>query len=75
MFGLGKKRSPLGAFLDRNKLSQEWLANESGLSRNVIWRMCDGERDDSKIQVSSKSKVISALRKNGYDVTSLDFWT
>lgn len=74
MFGLGKKRSPLGAFLDRNKLSQDWLAKEAGLSRNVIWRLCDGERNTDKIQVRSKSKVISALRKHGFDVVAADFW-
>lgn len=74
MLGLGKKRSPLGAFLDRNKLNQDWLAKEAGLSRNVIWRLCDGERNTEKIQVRSKSMVISALRKNGFDVTSIDFW-
>lgn len=74
MFGLGKSRSRLGVFLDKNKLKQEWLVKESGLSRDAVTRLCDGERDAEKLQVKSKSKAISALRKNGYDVRSDDFW-
>lgn len=74
MFGLGKKRSALGLFLDENKIKQEWLVKESGLSRNAITRLCDGGRDSDKLQIQSKAKVISALRKNGFDVQSSDFW-
>ncbi|MBB3132147.1 hypothetical protein FHS19_006874 [Paenibacillus rhizosphaerae] len=74
MYGLGKNRSLLGRYLDRNKIKQDWLAKEAGLSRNVIGRLCDGERSDDKIQVRSKVLVISALRKNGHDVRAADFW-
>lgn len=74
MRGLGKNRSLLGMFLDRNGISQEWIVKESGLSRNVLTRLCDGSRDSSKMQVGSKQKVISVLRKHGFDVTASDFW-
>lgn len=72
--GLGKSRSKLGKYIDKNKITQEWLAKQSGLSRNAITRLCDGERDDEKLRVTSKSQVISALRKNGHHVMSDDFW-
>ncbi|OIB04843.1 hypothetical protein AK95_14600 [Paenibacillus sp. LC231] len=75
MYGLGKKRSKLGAFLDREGITQEWLVKKSGLSRDAVSRLCDGNKDHEKLQVRSKSKVISALRKNGYDVISDDFWS
>lgn len=74
MYGLGKNRSPLGLFLDRNGISQEWIVKQSGLSRNVLTRLCDGSRDNSKAQIESKQKIISVLRKNGYDVQVSDFW-
>lgn len=74
MYGLGKKRSKLGAFLDRNRITQEWLVSTSGLSRDAVSRLCDGNRDHEKLQIKSKSKVISALRKHGYDVMASDFW-
>lgn len=74
MFGLGKSRSKLGAYLDRKNLSQEWLVKASGLSRNAVSRLCSGDQDPDKLQVASKSKVISALRKHGHDVQAGDFW-
>lgn len=75
LYGLGKKRSRLGKFLDREGLTQEWLVKASGLSRDTVSRLCDGNQDQEKLQVKSKSKAISALRKKGYDVTSGDFWS
>jgi hypothetical protein len=74
MFGLGKKRSKLGRFLDANGLNQEWLVKESKLSRDAVSRLCSGEQDPEKLHVKTKSKAISALRKNGYDVRSDHFW-
>jgi len=74
MRGLGKNRSPLGMFLDANGISQETIVKQSGLSRNVLTRLCDGTRDSSKAQIESKQKIISILRKHGYDVQASDFW-
>ncbi|GIP25492.1 hypothetical protein J23TS9_06220 [Paenibacillus sp. J23TS9] len=74
MYGLGKSRSPLGRYLDKNKIKQDWLAKEAGLSRNVIGRLCDGEKNTDKIQIRSKYLVVSTLRKNGFDVRVDDFW-
>jgi len=75
MFGLGKTRTKLGKFIDKNKneINQEWLAKSSGLSRDGISRLCDGEKNVSPTEDSMR-KVISALRRKGYDVTMADFW-
>jgi predicted XRE-type DNA-binding protein len=74
MFGLGKSRSRFGQYLDNNKISQESVVKTSGLSRNAVSRLCDGDRNDEKLYVESKFKVVSALRKMGYDVRTEDFW-
>lgn len=73
MYGLGKSRSKLGKFLDKNKLSQTWLENETKLTRNTITHMCSGDYQKG-FSIQSKQKVISALRKYGYDVMASDFW-
>lgn len=74
MNGLGKPRSKFGKFIDKEGIKQEWLVKETKLSRNAITRLCDGSRDDSKLYIETKQKVISALRKQGYDVRMTDFW-
>lgn len=73
MYGLGKPRSKLGRFLDDNKLSQSWLEKESGLMRNTISNMCNPDYKRG-FSVESRRKVISALRRKGFDVMSSDFW-
>lgn len=73
MYGLGKPRSKLGQFLDKNKLSQTWLEKQTGLTRNTVTYMCSRDYDKG-FSVRSRQKVISALRKHGYDVMVSDFW-
>ncbi|GAA2774323.1 hypothetical protein GCM10010451_68350 [Streptomyces virens] len=70
---LGKDRSPLGSFIDRNhRLSQEILAKETKLSRNTISDLCKG--DSRRPQIQTQQKIVSALRKLGYNVSTSDFW-
>jgi transcriptional regulator with XRE-family HTH domain len=72
--GLGKKRTKLGSFIDGNKeLSQEILAKATGLSRDAVSRLCDGNKNVRPI-ADTQIKVIGALRRMGYDVTREDFW-
>ena len=40
LWGLGKKRSKLGRWLDRNGYSQEDLTRASKVSRNTVSRVC-----------------------------------
>ncbi|MGG4035040.1 helix-turn-helix transcriptional regulator [Paenibacillus cisolokensis] len=71
MMGLGKKRTKLGTFLDQNKLTQWWLAKESGVGRNTISGLCSGEVEPQERTVQ---RIVAALRKHGYDVRAGDFW-
>lgn len=73
---LGKERSPLGSFIDRNKrLSQELVARESTLSRNTISDLCKGNsKNFRRPQIQTQQKIVSTLRKLGYNVSSSDFW-
>ncbi len=73
MFGLGKSRTKLGRFIDRNKISQGSLATASKKSRNTISDLCD---DSKGIQPNEETqiKIIGALRRMGHDVSPEDFW-
>lgn len=73
MYGLGKSRSKLGKFLDCNKLSQSWLEKQAGLTRNTVTHICSGDYDKG-FSIRTRQKVISVLRKHGYDVMVSDFW-
>jgi len=72
MFGLGKKRTDLGRWLDRNGYSQEDLVEESGVSRNTISKACS----DTDYEPSNKvmKKILKAVRKVDPDLSVEDFW-
>ncbi|MEK5415083.1 XRE family transcriptional regulator [Paenibacillus sp. FSL L8-0708] len=72
-FGLGKRRTRLGKFLDNAGIDQEWLTNKTKLNRDTISGLCDGGLSINP-RVATKQKVISALRKYGYNVKADDFW-
>lgn len=72
--GLGKPRSKLGKFLDRNGIKQKDIEGWTGISRVQIGKLCDGKARDIDPRKDTMYKVISALRKRGYDVDSSDFW-
>ncbi len=74
MSGLGKKRTPLGIFLDETpNISQEWLSIKTGKNRDTISDLCDGNKN-VKPRIKTKQLIISVLRKYGYNVKSIDFW-
>lgn len=73
MWGLGKKRSRLGKFIDSKGITQGDLAKRSGLGRNTISRACDGD-GDIYATPSTQVKIVGALRRMGYDVRAEDFW-
>ncbi|RDU34706.1 transcriptional regulator [Neobacillus piezotolerans] len=72
MFGLGKKRSKFGRFLDSNGIIQEELSKASGVNRNTISRAAKDTGDPS---VKNAAKIIRALKKAGYNVDYEDFWS
>jgi transcriptional regulator with XRE-family HTH domain len=73
MFGLNKSRTKLGSFLDRHGITQEELSNLSGLSRDGISRLCDGNKSISPNE-NTVVKIVGALRRKGHNVTIDDFW-
>ncbi|OIJ09428.1 transcriptional regulator [Anaerobacillus arseniciselenatis] len=71
MFGLGKKRSKFGKFLDKNSITQIEIAKESGVNRNTISRLAKSE--EYSCSMKNWKKIIKTLRKAGYDVDYEDF--
>lgn len=72
MFGLGKKRSKLGKWIDRNGLSQEDLIKASKVSRNTISKLCSDS--DYMPTGATMKKILRAIRKIDPNAKSTDFW-
>lgn len=71
MYGLGKKRSEFGRYIDRLDITQGELIKLSGVSKNVITRACNGE----DIRDISKSLLVKATNKlTGENKKVSDFW-
>ncbi len=72
--GLGKpNRTRLGEFLDERGISQEWLVNKSGVSRNTISRLANGKNEYNPSVVTMK-KIIEVLREIDPDMKSSDIF-
>jgi putative transcriptional regulator len=71
-FGLGKKRSKLGKWLDRNGVSQAEFSKLSGVSRPTITRLCSDDKHQPNM--STAKKIIKSLRKLNKDVDYKDFF-
>lgn len=65
--GLGKKRTKLGNLIDRLGINQGQLSKLSGVNRNTLSKLCNQE--DSGAYEVTYTKIVSALRKMGYDVS------
>lgn len=72
MYGLGKRRSRFGRWVDRIGLSQQELSNICGVNKTTMSEICNNENYNP--QIATKTKVVSRLRKNGYDVEMAEFW-
>ncbi|KKX53282.1 MULTISPECIES: hypothetical protein [Brevibacillus] len=73
MFGLGKKRSRLGKFLDERGIKQQWLANEAKLNKKTISQLAT---DDDYIPAGqTMRKVLQVLRRVDPKVKQDDFWS
>jgi transcriptional regulator with XRE-family HTH domain len=72
MWGLGKKRTRLGKWLDEKGYSQEDLINASGVSRNTISKLCsDPEYDPS---TGTMRKILKAIREIEPGKNASYFW-
>lgn len=72
MSKLGKERSKLGEFLDKNGLSQEWLIRESGLGRNTISDLAS--KKERSPTTRTMKKILNVLRQIDPKIQAEDFW-
>lgn len=72
MFGLGKSRSKLGAWVDKKLGSQQRLMDLCGIDKNTAGSVCNqsGRRPNQ----STRGRIITGLRRAGFDVYEEDFW-
>jgi DNA-binding phage protein len=73
VFGLGKRRSKLGKFLDRYGISQEWVSQKSGLGRNTIGRLTSYDPKHAPTATTIK-KVMKAIREIDPHAKADDFF-
>lgn len=73
-FALGKRnRSKFARFLDENGISQQDVANKSGVSKSTISRLC--QADTFSPTMKTAAKIVKALRQlTKKDVHYDDFW-
>lgn len=72
-----KERSKLGEFIDRHKISQVWLQNETKLSKNTLTRLCSSnEKSKYKSQPFGSVKVLiqMAVKKKVPNAKPSDLW-
>ncbi|WLR54821.1 helix-turn-helix transcriptional regulator [Mesobacillus subterraneus] len=72
MFGLGKKRSKFGKYLDKHSITQKEVAKESGVSKSTISRLCDPDESEPTLGVAKK--IVKALKRYDGHVDYKDFW-
>lgn len=72
MWGIGKKRTKLGSFIDRLGYSQQVLEKEAKINKNTVTKLCNDE-DYIPSQTVMK-KVLLAIRKIKPEAKMNDFW-
>ncbi len=73
MFGLGKKRSKLGKWLDKRGITQQWLCKEAGINKDTATRAASS--DEYSPNLKTANKIIKALKKIDPNVKQDDFWS
>lgn len=73
MYGLGKGRSKLGRFVDKNGISHGELVKKSGVSKDTVTKACNEE--DCVLREISKSALVVAINEiTGKKKSINDFW-
>ncbi|MCM3160974.1 helix-turn-helix transcriptional regulator [Metabacillus litoralis] len=72
MFGLGKKRSKFGKWLDQKGITQSEVAKKAKVSNDTISRLCN--ESDYTPKISTVSKIKKALDKLGADTPPDDYF-
>ena len=74
-FGLGKKRSKFGEFLDKHNLTQQEVADKSGVSKATISRLCQPHHKDGPTMKNAKKIIKAVCDLTGKSVDYDDFWS
>lgn len=72
VFGLGKKRSKFGKWLDKQGITQGELEKAAKLSRGTISKLCNDKTYIPKF--STITQIIRGLKKLGQNIHENDFW-
>ncbi|APH07209.1 helix-turn-helix domain-containing protein [Bacillus weihaiensis] len=72
MWGIGKKRSKIGKFIDKHGYSQEDLCKVAKIGRNTASRICSDPQYSPSL--STIQKVMKAIRKIDPNAKADDFF-
>lgn len=72
MFGLGKRRSKFGKWIDKKGLTQNEIAKEANVGTTTVSNMCSDP--DYTPRIETWVKIERALRSLGYNVKRNDFF-
>jgi DNA-binding XRE family transcriptional regulator len=72
MFGLGKPRTALGRWIDRNGITQEELSKNAGINRDTAGAACS--RAGYVPSPTVMKKILKALRTIDPSVKADQFW-
>ncbi len=73
MFGLGKKRSKFGKWIDKRGISQQWVSAKSGVNRNTVGKIAS---DPDYVPTGTTiKKILTAVRAIDKNVRAEDFWS
>lgn len=72
MWRFRSKRTPLGKFLDKHRIEQEWLVRKSGLGRNTVGDLANNP--DRSPTRKTMQKILKVLREFDSKVKADDFW-
>ena len=72
MFGLGKRRSRFGKWIDERGISQQEVMERSGVSRGTIGKLVSD--DTYQPNMRTANRIIKALRQYDTEISAEDFW-
>ncbi|MDG0918393.1 MULTISPECIES: XRE family transcriptional regulator [Bacillus cereus group] len=72
MWRFRSRRTPLGRFLDKHRIEQEWLVRKSGLGRNTVGDLANNP--DRSPTRKTMQKILKVLREFDSRVKADDFW-
>lgn len=73
MFGVGKKRSKYGEFLDRHGIEQEEIRKLTKLNKDTVSKACN-ETNPRLRSITKDSLIKAAAKLSGKEISRTDFW-